>query len=137
MKDLMTRHFCWRFLGTLLVLASVFACSTLPPAMEADDFKKVVGRWEGWAELANGTKVFAKLTVLEDGRWKMVLSQSFYNYGNIFMGTAMLSEGKFRFDTDFPGFSGTCTLHFWQEKYWLSYFSDDGRLRADLKHVYF
>ena len=137
MKRRATQHICWLILGTSLVLALVFACSTLPPAMEAQDFKSVVGKWEGWAAIGTGDKIFAKLTVLEDGNWQLVLSRTYYNSGTTFYGTAMLHEGKFRFDTDFPGLSGNCTLHFWQDTHWLVYFSDDGRFRADLKHKFF
>jgi hypothetical protein len=105
--------------------------------MEAQDFKSVVGKWEGFAQIGTGDKIFTKLTVLPDGSWQMLLSRSYYNSGNTFYGTAMLSEGKFRFDTNFPGLSGNCTLHFWQDTHWLVYFSDDGRFRADLKHKFF
>jgi len=137
MKHFVTRHLYWVFLGTLLVLTLVFACSTLPPAIEAQDFKSVVGKWEGWAVIADGNKIFTKLTVLPDGNWQMILSRSYYNSGSTFYGTAMLSEGKFRFDTTFPGLSGNVTLHFWENTNWIIYFSDDGRFKADLKHVFF
>ena len=137
MKHLAARRIRWLILGTSLVMTLVFACSTLPPAMEAQDFKSVVGKWEGWAAIATGDKIFTKITVLPDGSWQMVLSMSYYNSGRTFYGTAMLSEGKFRFDTNFPGLSGNCTLHFWQGTHWLVYFSDDGRFRADLKHRFF
>jgi hypothetical protein len=137
MKHCATRHICWLILGTSLILTFVFGCSTLPPAMEAQDFKSIVGKWEGWAQIGTGDKIFTKLTVLPDGSWQMVLSRSYYNSGNTFYGTAMLTEGKFRFDTNFPGLSGNCSLHFWQDTHWLVYFSDDGRFKADLKHKFF
>ena len=137
MKHFATRHFYWLFLGTLLVLTLIFACSTLPPAMEAQDFKSAVGKWEGWAAIADGNKIYVKLTVTKEGNWQMILSRSYYNSGSTFYGTAMLSEGKFRFDTTFPGLSGDVTLHFWENTNWLVYFSDDGRFKADLKHSFF
>jgi len=137
MKRRVTRNICWLILGTSLVLTLVFACSTLPPPLQAQDFKSVVGKWEGWAGIADGTKVFTKLTVLEDGSWQMIMSRSYYNSGTTFYGTAMLSEGKFRFDTNFPGLSGNVTLHYWQDTHWLVYFSDDGRFRGDFKHKFF
>ena len=137
MKYLATRHIFWLILGTSLVMTLVFACSTLPPAQEAQDFKSVVGKWEGWAAIADGSRVYIKLSVLQDGNWQMIMSRSYYNSGTTFYGTAMLSEGKFRFDTNFPGLSGNCTLHFWQDTHWLVYFSDDGRFKADLKHKFF
>jgi len=137
MKNFVTRN-CYRFfLGILLLSILVFACSTLPPAIEAQDFKSVVGKWEGWAVIGDGNKVFTKLTVTPEGTWQMIMSRSYYNSGTTFYGTAMLSEGKFRFDTNFPGLSGIVTLHFWENTNWLVYFSDDGRFKADLKHRFF
>jgi hypothetical protein len=137
MKDVGTRRIRWLTLGASLALVLVFACSTLPPAMEAQDFQSVVGKWQGWATLRTGDVVFTKITVLPDGSWQMLLSMSYYNSGTTFYGTAMLSEGKFRFDTNFPGLSGTCSLHFWKGAHWLVYFSDDGRFRAELEHKFF
>ena len=71
MKRRATQHICWLILGTSLVLTFVFACSTLPPAMETQDFKSAVGKWEGWALIGTGDKIFAKLTVLKTaiGSW--------------------------------------------------------------------
>ncbi len=137
MSHLVIRGIRRAILGTSLVITLLSACSTLPPPMEAQDFKSVVGKWEGWAALGDGNKVFTKLTVLPDGSWQMIMSRSYYNSGTTFYGTAMLSGGKFRFDTNFPGLSGNCTLHYWEDTHWLVYFSDDGRFKADLKHKFF
>ena len=137
MKHLAARRIRRIILGTSLVMTLVVACSTLPPPMEAQDFKNSVGKWEGWAAIADGRKVFTKLTILPDGSWQMIMSRTYYNSGTIFYGTAMLSEGKFRFDTNFPGLSGTCSLHFWKGTHWLVYFSDDARFRAELEHKFF
>ncbi len=136
MKHLVTRHIRWLMVGTSLVLILVFACSTLPPAKEAQDFNSIVGKWEGWGTRGDGIKTFVRLRVLGDGNFQMITTPAYYTYGNSFYGTAMLSEGKFRFDTNIPGLSGNCTLHFWQDAHWLVYSSDDGKLRADLKHTF-
>ena len=137
MKHLGTRRILCLILGASLALALVSACSTLPPPIEAQDFKSVVGKWEGWATTRKGDIIFTKLTVLPDGSWQMIMSMTYYNSGTTFYGTAMLSEGKFRFDTNFPGLSGTCDLHFWKGTHWLVYFSDDARFRAELEHKFF
>lgn len=136
MKHLVTRHICRLIVGTSLVLTLVFACSTLPPPKEAQDFNSIVGKWEGWGTRGDGTKFNVKLRVLGDGNFQLIMSLTYYTYGNVFYGTAMLSESKFRFDTNIPGLSGDCTLHFWQGTHWLVYFSDDGRFKADLKHTF-
>ena len=138
MKHFVTQYLCRLILGISLILTLVFACSTFPPAIEAQDFKSIVGKWEGWGQQGNGIKLNVKLTVLGDGNWQMRMSLSYYNSGNVFYGTAMLTEGKFRFDTPvMKGLSGYCTLHYWQNENWLVYFSDDGRFRAELKHGFF
>jgi hypothetical protein len=126
----------WRFLVICIAVTLLSACSTLPPPEEAKDIASIIGRWEGWGSVSPLGPIYIKLLVREGGQWEMTTRPGFLSYGNQFNGRAMVEEGKFAFDTDTPGLSGTSTLYYKEGKRFMVFISNDGNTKAELMRVY-
>ncbi|HSR12692.1 MAG TPA: hypothetical protein VLS90_14715, partial [Thermodesulfobacteriota bacterium] len=105
----MKKSFWGRFLPLIAVIAVLlsYACSTtLTSGSKTEDIKSIVGKWEGWGTLANGTRTMIKLTIAEDGKWQMSVRPPYYSYGGMHMGNSYYNDGKFIFETETPGLTG-------------------------------
>jgi hypothetical protein len=136
MKQCATFPFDWRFLVISIAVILVSACSTLPPPEEAKDVASIRGRWEGWGSVSPLGPIYIKLSVREGGKWEMTTRPDFSSYGNQFTGRVMVEEGKFAFDTDTPGLSGTSTLYYKEGKRFMLFISNDANTKAELMRVY-
>ncbi len=136
MKNLAYRRWGVLIIGMSL-LALAVACATVPEGgSKTQDVQSIAGKWEGWGTLARGDRVSIKLNILPDGKWQMRISPPYYSYGNVHYGTSVYNDGKFILDTPTPGLNGNCTLHYWGDRAWLIFNTDNASLRADLKRTF-
>jgi hypothetical protein len=115
-----------------LLLALIFACSTLPTAQTAKDLGSIRGKWEGWGTNQKYGRFFVTLTIRESGEWQMKMDTSIIFKGSQFSGKAWVTDGKVEVFTENPQLRGTYTLHAKQDKRWLVFISDDGATTAEL-----
>ncbi len=136
MKSFTLRPIYRAILFTFLVVFSVYACASLPPAREAKEIRTIVGKWEGWAASNKYGKFYIKLTVKEDGKWEMVTDPWYSTLGRNFSGRMTIVGGQYVADTDTPGLSGTYSLYLLKDTRVLMFNSDDGGVQMELRPYY-
>src|SRR5687767_15063866 len=140
------RVFRWPSIS-LVVIAALSACASLPPAKQVSDVNQIAGAWQGTGSVpiatamgagASGTG-FLTTTINADGGYSSVadgrLAAGAALLAQTFSGKITLTEGKLRSRSEHAGLMGTWTLHEGDGKRTLVYRSDDGRATADLTPV--
>jgi hypothetical protein len=137
MKHLVAIPLDWRllFISSIAVIL-VAACSTLPPPEQAKDPATLKGRWEGWGTNSSLGPLYIRLAVHEGGQWEMATRPAFFSYGTLFTGTVTVDEGKFRFETETPGLSGSAITYYKEGRRFMIFTSDDGNTKVEMTRVY-
>jgi hypothetical protein len=121
-----------RSLAVSAVIALALGCASLPPAQPATDLKAIAGEWRGTGQGRDGSTRSVTMTITEDGRFTSVFDQPVGSLGTTFPGTVKVENGRYRFQSEKTGNTGTFTLHEGQGKRVLTTRADNGSSAAEL-----
>lgn len=122
-----------KVLTWVVAAAMSVACSSLPPAQPAKDFRQIAGKWEGRLQVGSGSCP-ATLSVNPDGRWETIVP-CMSAPGPRYVGSLAIVGGQFRYKSETTGQSGTFALHEGDGKRVLTTAADNGRSGAEYHPV--
>ncbi len=123
----------WVFIS-LLMMGFIFGCATAAKTPPPTDIRGLVGKWEGYGyNNKMGVKFHIWMTIRQDGKWMMSTDQTYLTYGNRFDGGVWVDEGKYIFNCETPGLSGTGEIRSSMGSRWLMFRSHDGGTVYDVK----